>query len=154
MTDVKAVSGGASIPGIGLIETGAYAVFVSDEGESGGGYTLIWRYESRAQTATPVPQIILSAGDALPAQTYLYYPFQGTAGSRIRIRVQAQSGNLDPVAVLFDPSGAAAAEGDDSAGSLDPVFEVELPTDGTFILRVNGYGETSGDVRVTVEALS
>jgi hypothetical protein len=153
MTRATADTTGAIIPGIGVIETGTYAVFVTDLGDDGGAYTLIWRYESRAQTPTPMPQIILSANDPLPAQTYLYYPFQGIGGSRIRIRIEAQNDNLDPVAALLDQNGTVIAEGDDSNGTLNPLFEATIPSDGTYVLRVNAYGETSGNARITVEAL-
>ncbi|MBL8132651.1 MAG: PPC domain-containing protein [Anaerolineae bacterium] len=155
MTRIPADSGAAIIPGIGVIETGLYPLFVTDTGDSGGAFTLIWRYESRARTATPSPQTILSAADPLPARAYLYYPFQGEAGQRVRISVEALPGStgLDPVAALIDPTGAVIAEGDDSDGTLNPTIEAALALDGTYVLRVNAYGETAGDARVIVELL-
>jgi len=146
-------TGGATINGIGLIETGAYAVFVTDAGDQGGGYTIVRRYDVRAQPPTPAPQSILDITDPLPAQTYLVYPFQGVTGERIRVQVEALSGDLDPVAALIDPSGAILAEGDDSAGTLNPLFEATLPGDGTYLLRVNAYGDSAGTARITVSKL-
>ncbi len=119
----------------------------------GSPFSLSWRYVVAAPTP-PAPLLILSADDPLPAQTYLYYPFQGEAGRHVHVRVRALSAGLDPVAALLDASGATVATGDDSPGSLDPDFEALLPADGTYNLRVNGYGETGGSVRVTVEMLS
>lgn len=153
MTHIESVGGATLIPGVGVIETGTYALFVTDSGQSGGGYTLSFHFDSRAETPTPLPRTILSATDPFPPRTYLYYPFQGTAGARIHLRVEALDGDLDPVAALIDPSGTVIAEGDDSAGTMNPDFEASLPADGTYILRVNGYGETSGSARVSVEAL-
>jgi hypothetical protein len=58
------------------------------------------------------------------------------------------------VAAVLDSSGATVAEGDDSGGSLNPDFQALLPADGTYNLRVNGYGDSGGSVSVTVEMLS
>jgi hypothetical protein len=58
------------------------------------------------------------------------------------------------VAALLDSSGATVAEGDDSGDSLNPDFQVLLPEDGTYNLRINGYGDSGGSVSVTVELLS
>ncbi len=98
--------------------------------------------------------LILSADDPLPPQTYLDYPFQGRAGKRVHVRVQALDAGLDPVAVLLDAAGSTIAQGDDSPDSLNPDFEALLPSDGTYRLRVNAYGEGGGTVRVAVEMLS
>ena len=111
------------------------------------------RYDYRANPPTPAPLIILSATDPLPARTYLYYPFQGEAGVRVRVVVEAQGGGLDPVAALLGPAGETIAEGDDSDGTLNPVFEALLPADGTYTVRVNAYGESAGEARVIVERL-
>lgn len=119
----------------------------------GIAYTLVWRYVVAAPTSAPA-LLILSADAPLPAQTYLYYPFQGEAGRRVHVRVEALNAGLDPVAALLDSSGAAIAEGDDSGGSLNPDFQALLPADGTYNLRINGYGDSGGTVSVTVEMLS
>ena len=115
--------------------TGEYHVY----GE-GTNYLFRWRALTAAPTAPP-PVLILSADDPLPPQTYLYYPFQGESGRHIHIRVEALDASFDPVAALLDPDGNEIASGDDSEGSLNPDFEALLPVDGTYMLRVNGYGE-------------
>lgn len=128
--------------------SGEYRVYAT-----GVAFTLIWRYEVAAPTPAPA-LLILSADAPLPAQTYLYYPFQGEAGRRVHVRVEALDAGLDPVAALLDASGATLAEGDDSGGSLNPDFQALLPADGTYNLRINGYGDTGGAISVTVEMLS
>jgi hypothetical protein len=128
-------------------QSGGYSVY----GE-GTNYLFRWRYVTAAPTQPP-PVLILSADDALPPQTYLYYPFQGETGRRIRVRVEALDASFDPVAALLDPEGNVIAEGDDSDGSLNPNFEALLPVDGTYTLRINGYGDVGGAVRVRIELL-
>ena len=119
----------------------------------GGAFSFAWRYVSAAPTPS-APLLILAADDALPAQTYLDYPFQAQAGQQVHIRVTAQTAGLDPVAALIDPAGATLATGDDSAGSLNPDFSAFLSASGTYTLRVNSYGDIGGGVNVTVEILS
>jgi hypothetical protein len=122
---------------------------------SAGGYNLVWRYINRTLTATPPPPSILLMrfDDRAEAESYQTYPFQGEAGMQVYIQVVAADGSaLDPVAVLFGPDGAEVARGDDSPGDLNPRFTTDLPADGTYTVRVNGY-LSSGDFTLTVEAL-
>ncbi len=132
-------------------QTGTYTVTTT--GSPPATYKLLWRLIAAAPTPAPAV-LILSADDPLPPQTYLEYPFQGRAGVRVHIRVQALDADLDPVAALLDAAGTTIAEGDDSPDSLNPDFEALLPADGTYHLRVNAYGDSSGTVRVAVEMLS
>jgi hypothetical protein len=120
---------------------------------AGTSYQLTWSYLTVAPNPG-VPLLILSADDALAAQTYLYYAFQGEAGQQVHLRVEALSAGLDPVAALLDADGETVASGDDSPNSLNPDFRATLPETGTYRLRVNAYGEAGGAVSVTVEMLS
>jgi hypothetical protein len=84
---------------------------------------------------------------------YRFYPFQGAAGERIRLRVTAQPGSaLDSVAAVLGPEGQVLAEDDDSGGNLNPYLEVTLPADGTYTVRINGY-LSSGDFVLTIERI-
>ena len=130
-------------------QTGSYTVTTTGSSPP-ATYKLIWRLIAAAPTPAPAV-LILSADDPLPPQTYVDYPFQGRAGKRVHVRVQALDADLDPVAALLDAAGTTIAEGDDSPDSLNPDFEALLPTDGTYHLRVNAYGEKGGKIRVTVE---
>ena len=113
--------------------SGDYRVYAS-----GAAYNFLWRHLVSAPTP-PAPLLILSAIDPLPSQTYVNYPFQGAAGDQVHIRVIALNEGVDPVAALFDSRGTDIADGDDSPNSLNPDFAAELPTAGTYTLRVNDY---------------
>lgn len=129
-------------------QSGDYQLFVV-----GGGYQLTWRYVNAAPTPLPA-LLILSADDTVPAQAYLTYPFQGRAGQRVHVRVEALAAGLDPVAEVVDAAGVSIASGDDSANSLNPDFNALLPADGTYRLRINDYSGTGGAVNITIEMLS
>jgi hypothetical protein len=144
----------AQFASVSVPVTGLYHLTVVDStGLNVGAYTLIWRFISRSPTATPPPPIILIASfdDSVEDGDYRFYPFQGLAGDRIRLRVIAQPGTaLDSVAALLGPDGQVIAEDDDSGGNLNPYLEVTLPADGTYTARVNGY-LSSGDFVLTIE---
>lgn len=152
-------SGGAALPLISSVRapiSGVYALRVSaTNAGSRGSYALVWRYVSAAPTPTPPAATVrlLSADAPMPAQTYLFFPFQGQATQRILIRTQAQSGNLDLVLALLDADGTILAEADDNSTDLNPALLFELPADGSYTLRLNGYGQTTGDFEVIIEAL-
>jgi len=145
----------ALISNLRITEGGLYVLRVKAAGAATvGSYTLIWRYISLAPTPTALPGVfpVLSVDDSVENNAYNFYPFQGRAGERVRIRVLAADGTtFDPVAALLDPSGNVIAEADDTEG-LNPVMTVELPADGTYTVRVNGY-LTSGAYTVLVEEL-
>ena len=162
--DGTVLSGGTSEEGIIIPEladvhapiTGLYTLRVTGiSASSFGSYRITWERTTTAPTATPriASYPILTADDAITAQNYLTYPFQGLSGQRVLIQVTALSPELDPVAALLAPDGTILAEGDDSDGSLNPAFEVTLPVTGTYLLRVNGYNASSGSVEVLVEGL-
>jgi hypothetical protein len=121
-----------------------------------GAYALVWRYIDVAPTPTPPEGTlpVLTLEDTVADQQYRFYPFQGQSGQRVRIRVIADDETpCDPVAVLLDPQANVVSEGDDSeGGGLNPIFEAQLPADGTYTVRVNGY-QTGGDFTLIVEAL-
>ncbi|MBZ0296685.1 MAG: PPC domain-containing protein [Anaerolineae bacterium] len=139
------------IPAAGVYDLRVYGA----NADTVGPYRLVWRYVTIAPTFTPDPAryLIMSMADQASADSYLFYPFQGQAGQRVRIQVIAQPGSdLDPVAVLLGPDGSEIAAGDDSENDLNPRFTVELPADGTYTVRVNGY-LTSGTFDLLVESL-
>ena len=120
-----------------------------------GPYRLEWTRtaagsESPALAAVPV----LTAHDILAPGEYRDYPFQGVSGERMRLRVVAEGGAFDPVAVLIAPNGSILAQADDSLdGSLNPDLDIILPASGTFLWRVNGYNGAGGAMEVRVERL-
>lgn len=124
-------------------EPATYLLRVYDaSGEITGGYSLEWHYVNIAATATPIPILatILTVSDSLEAGEYGFYTFQAQAGQELRIAVLANGDNVfDPVAALIDPNGDVILEADDSEGSLNPIFSLTIPEDGTYNIRVNGY---------------
>lgn len=120
-----------------------------------GSYTLIWRYINVAPSPTPIPKhsILMSLDDDIEPDTYHFYVFSGLAGQRVRIRVEPKPGVVfDPVAVLLDPSSNEIASADDSNGTLNPIIELDLPEDGSYTVRVNGY-LSGGEFDLFVEQL-
>jgi len=140
-----------------VFETNTYRIQIRDAttAQNTGQYTLIWRYINVAPTATPIPKfsILMSLDDVIEVDTYQFYVFRGLAHQKVRIRVEPKAGEeLDPVAVLLDPSGNQIAQADDSNGTLNPVIELTLPEDGSYTVRVNGY-LTGGEFDLYVEQL-
>ena len=69
------------------------------------------------------------------------------------IRVVAAPGStLDPVAALLGPDGTVIAENDDGGSNLNVRFYADLPEDGTYTVRVNGY-LSSGAFELLVDAI-
>lgn len=139
--------------------TGTYQLRVADDQlGTPGGYRVRWAYVEAAPTATSTPDeiVILAADDAIAEGQVLYYPFQATAGDRIRITVTALDA-VDPVASVIDADGTLIAESDDSMGidgvlTPNPLMYLLIPTDGTYQVRVRALGIGGYiDTRVTLE---
>ncbi len=77
-----------------------------------------------------------------PAQAYT---FDATAGAKVTVSMQAQSGSLDPYLVLLGPGNATLASNDDAGpNSTDAAITYTLPTDGTYTVIATRYGLTIG----------
>lgn len=137
-------------------QTGLYHLRISAAGTASiGGYTLVWHYINAAPTATPMPGVvpIFTVRDIVPADTYVFYPFQGQTGQQLQISVRAMPNTgLDPVAALLDPDGEIIASADDSDGTLNPRFTYTIPANGTYTVRINGY-LSEGAFELIVERL-
>ncbi len=137
-------------------QSGVYELRVSAaNADSIGPYRLVWRYVSLAPTFTPAPPsyLLMSVDDAVSEGDYGFYPLQAQAGQRLRIQVIAQPGSgLDPVAALLDEHGNEIARGDDSEIDLNPRFTADIPSEGTYTVRVNGY-LSGGAFTLLVEVL-
>lgn len=81
------------------------------------------------------------------------YAFEGRAGERWRVTVEARDEALDPAFELFTPDGMVFAAADDMAsGALDAETVVTLPETGTYrlIVRSSRGGTTIGPYLLTV----
>jgi SH3-like domain-containing protein len=69
--------------------------------------------------------------------------FEGTAGQRVTIRVEAAPGEeTDPRATLVDADGSVLASDDDGGGGLNAeISNYELPADGTYTVKVDVFSE-------------
>lgn len=157
---IDSQSGGARSPfisGVRAPQSGLYLFKVRPaNAESIGEYQLVWRYLDLGATPTPVPGTLplMTVEDVVTSpEQYKFYPFQGRAGQQIIVAVRARGTSaIDPVAAIIGVDGTVIGEGDDSAGTLDVYFEMTLPEDGTYQLRVNGYLST-GEFFATVVAV-
>lgn len=157
MSDDNSGGGRSALIRFARIERdGTYLIRVRDAASAAvGEYTMVWRYINRAPTPTPpAPSVpVLRINETVEDGRYEFFAFQGQAGQRVRIRVQAASGSdIDPVGTLLNPFGLEIASGDDSGGTLNADFEALLPETGTYTVRVNGY-LSSGAFELLVDLL-
>jgi hypothetical protein len=142
-----------SLNNLTISVTGWYeaSAFAPDGGAT-GEYQWFWRRVRAGSTPTPAPRSIplLTASTVLFASAYQSYPFYALAGQTIRIRVSGHP-PVDPVIAVLDRTGVPIAEGDDSAGSLNPDLRFTIPQDGTYTVRVHAYDDAGGAVTIRVE---
>jgi hypothetical protein len=122
-------------------QSGLYYLRISAAGAASvGTYTLAWRYINAAATPTAIPGLvpIMRIDDTVGDNQYSFYSFQASRGDRVEIRVIGSAG-LDAVAVLLDANDATIAQDDDSGGALNPLLYADIPADGTYTIRINGY---------------
>jgi hypothetical protein len=89
--------------------------------------------------------------DSQPFENFI---FQGRAGEIITLRLEATSGNLDPLLTLYRDEKQIAFD-DDSAGNKNAEIRAfRLPADGLYRVEVSRYdraaGATTGDYRLTL----
>lgn len=146
-------SNSAVLRSVEIRRTGQYLIRVwSARGDQIGSYTLLWRYinQASAAAAAEAQTTLLSIDDRVQPDEYRFYRFYGLEGQTLRVQVRPRNDSpLDAVAVLFAPDETVLAQGDDDDG-LNPQFDVTLPRNGTYTLRVNGYltaGALSAEVK-------
>ena len=92
---------------------------------------------------------ISSAGDVD------HYSFTANAGEAglFSVRAQRIGSGLDPVLDLLDSAGNPIATNDDTFG-LDSFLTGRAPSTGTFILRVRGFGTSTGPYELDVSKIN
>jgi hypothetical protein len=78
------------------------------------------------------------------------YVFEGLAGQTVRIT--AMSSDFDTFLIVYDENGTEMGHSDDvETGNTDSELLLTLPSDGSYIVVVNGLDSTSrGNYRVSV----
>ncbi len=96
-------------------------------------------------TATPAAIGSSASGVIDPAGDVDFFSFAGTAGSVVRLDIDAggllqvpSPSTLDSLLELFDPSGTSIAFNDDG-GSTDSDLTVTLPVDGVYTVAVSAF---------------
>lgn len=98
---------------------------------------------------TPL-QPVTGTLDAGETDTYTYF---ATSGEVISLLVEGTSSAFDPILQIEDRTGRVLLQNDDFAypETLNALLEaITLPRTETYTIRVSGYGETSGDYRLTL----
>lgn len=81
------------------------------------------------------------------------WTFNGYIGEAVSIRVEALSGDLDPMLTIYDRNGAVLLSNDDYdyPASRDALLEsITLPELGTYRATVSAFNGTSGNYRITL----
>lgn len=119
----------------------------------GAGMARMW---PQLQERLPLHYGDSVTGTISHARFFQQYSFNGAAGDRVVITMEALSGNLDPLLLLGDSALNLIAEDDDSGGGFNARLEVTLPADGVYIVEATRYGQDSeagqstGDFRLTL----
>ncbi|MBN1967610.1 MAG: PPC domain-containing protein [Anaerolineae bacterium] len=91
-------------------------------------------------------------------QFFQQYSFDGAAGDRVIITMDALSGNLDPQLLLGDASLNLIAQDDDGGEGFNARIELVLPADGVYVIEATRYGQdsapdlSSGEYRLSLLA--
>ena len=137
----------AQLGPIVLPESGVYMLVAARFGAGEGTYSLTFSSE-------PPPDNDASSNEAgmLDYETVAFgtlsadkpadrWQFNGAAGDRVIIRMDAFSAALDPRLALLDPAGTEIASDDDSGEALNAwLYDFTLPTDGTYTIHCQNSG--------------
>ncbi len=108
-------------------------------------------------TPTPLPYGEVQSGTLNNRSPRALYIFEGLRGERVAIELRAVSGDLDPVLVVLDASGAVIATRDDTRGSRDASIELSIPRSGIYTVIVGrfgyGQGSTSGSYELRIDRI-
>jgi hypothetical protein len=69
-----------------------------------------------------------------------FYKLQVAAGQLVTVDIDTPTSTLDSIVILYDATGKVVASNDDSAGQVDSLLSVVVPTAGTYYAMVAGYG--------------
>lgn len=113
---------------------------------------LLGGYRLRAQDAMPLTAFTPVLGEITAGETQ-NWTFTGLDGAALSFRVEAISGDLDPVLSLRNSSGQTLIANDDYEYPVDKDALLEvmtLPRTDTYTVQVSGYGDTTGEYLLTL----
>jgi hypothetical protein len=152
----------ARIIGYTLPEDGQYYIMAArnefSEGETAGDFelTLSGRPGVGGSELLEIAYNIERTGainDAIPVESFV---FEGQEGDVISIRMDATSGDLDPLVTLFLDGKQIAFDDDSGEGKNAAVIDFELPEDGLYQVEAARFdrdqGQTSGSYVLVLEA--
>ncbi len=147
--------------------SGTYTIiatrFQQAQGISEGAFSLTLS-EGGAAPPTPVPPTLppqtgpgtIAYGDTVTgniqgATAEVRYTFTAQAGDVIDIRMNNTSGDLDPLVILYGPSGQELARDDDSGGNFDAYLNAySIPTNGVYTIAATRFGISQGSFSLTL----
>ncbi len=144
-----------------ITQDGLYTVIVSRQGgplgEARGSFQLALTGareagavpSSASQEATGAPNALtygaVISGEIRNGQPRVEYTFEGQAGDRVTIRLNAVDATLDPLVILLAPDGQEIARDDDSGGNLNALIDsILLTREGTYTVIATRFEERQG----------
>ncbi|MCB9453401.1 MAG: PPC domain-containing protein [Anaerolineaceae bacterium] len=106
----------------------------------------------QAQDASPLLPFTPVLGEIAAGETQ-NWTFTGLDGAALSFRVEAVSGDLDPVLSLRNNAGQTLISNDDHEYPVnkDALLEaITLPRTDTYTVQVSGYGDTAGEYLLTL----
>ena len=130
---------------------GPFVLRLSGAGGTEGSYTLEFAHDPQMARATP--PTLLADGQTqmgeVPRNGAQAWLVVGRAGETLNARVAGQTAGFDANLALLGPDGRQLATDDDSGGDLNPVINIVLPGDGTYVLIVGSYTGAAGSYTIT-----
>jgi len=121
-------------------------------GHGDEGRVIPWQEALRIVPGEKVRGELTSTDHILSDGTYYdLYAFYGQAGWYLAISLSSQE--FDAYLWLYDEERQVIATDDDGGGDTNALIKMRLPTDGTYYVLVNAYGEgETGDYQLELEA--
>lgn len=137
-------------------QQGLYTIVASAE-EGVGGFVLKYQLDNSRSAESTTSANGLRYGESVAGSITAStpsnsYTFNGTAGDVIEIKMEAQSGDLDPQLVLLGPDDVQIASNDDEGPTLNARLQVRLRQNGTYTIIATSYSG-SGDYSLSLEKI-
>lgn len=155
----------AQIEAFTALQAGTYVVqatrFDTADGNSSGAFDLtVLPAEDNSMVVAAAPPVTgnldilpgdVVAGTITDAAAIIPYSISLEAGAVITITMEQQSGDLDPLLILYDPAGNEVERNDDAAQTVgDNTYNAQIinftaSQTGTYTIEATRYGQAEGD---------